>query len=143
MGTARNWPEPGTYPSTVFNGYMACLINEGAASDGDIFPWYFRKYGLGPLIGKRTWGGVVGIRGFRPLVDGGFITAPEFGNYDIDGRWNMENHGVDPDIEVDNLPEILYQGRDQQLDRGIAELMKKITESPKKLPLPKGPPEKR
>jgi tricorn protease len=76
-------------------------------------------------------------------VDGGFITAPEFGNYDIDGKWNMENHGVEPDIEVDNLPEILYQGRDQQLDRGIAELMKKITESPKKLPLPKGPPEKR
>jgi tricorn protease len=119
------------------------LINEGAASDGDIFPYYFRKYGLGPVIGKRTWGGVVGIRGFRPFVDGGFITAPEFALYDLKGDYQIENHGVDPDIEVDNLPEILYQGRDQQLDRGIAELMKKITESPKKLPVPTGPPEKR
>jgi len=143
MGTSRNFPEPSTYPSTVFNGYLVCLINEGSASDGDIFPYYFRKYGLGPVIGKRTWGGVVGIRGFRPFVDGGFITAPEFALYDLKGDWQIENHGVDPDIDVDNLPEVLYQGRDQQLDRGIAELMKKITESPKKLPLPVGPPEKR
>ena len=143
MGSARNWSDPGTYPGTVFSGYMACLMNEHSCSDGDIFPWFFREYGLGPLIGKRTWGGVVGIRGFRPFTDGGYITASEFAQYDLKGKWQIENHGVDPDIDVDNLPEVLIKGRDQQLDRAIAELTKKISEAPKKLPMPVGPPDKR
>lgn len=145
MGTSRNFTAPSTYPGTVFHGHLACLINEHSCSDGDIFPYHFREYGLGPLIGKRTWGGVVGIRGHRPLIDGGSVTTPEFAKYDFDRAWSkMENHGVDPDIDVDNLPEDLYRGKDAQMDRAVAELLKKIREEPRVIPPPPAtPPEKR
>ena len=145
MGISRNSPEPSTYPAAVFHGHLACLINEHSCSDGDIFPYHFRGYGLGPLIGKRTWGGVVGIRGHRPLVDGGFITTPEFAKYTFSGTYSeMENHGVEPDIDVDNLPEDLYRGYDAQMERAVAELLKKIKDEPKRIPAPpSAPPEKR
>jgi len=143
MGTSRNY-EPGTYPDVVFHGYLACLINEQSVSDGDIFPSYFKHYQLGPVIGKRTWGGVIGIRGHRPMIDGGFVTTPEFGDYDLQSRWVIENHGVEPDIEVDNLPEDVMRGHDAQIDRAVVELTKKMNEAPKKLPpAPATPPEKR
>ncbi|MEW5702201.1 MAG: S41 family peptidase [Candidatus Zixiibacteriota bacterium] len=143
MNNSRNY-EPGTYPDVVFHGYLACLINEESVSDGDIFPSYFKHYQLGPLIGKRTWGGVVGIRGHRPMIDGGFVTTPEFADFDLQGRWVIENHGVEPDIEVDNLPEDIMKGKDAQIDRAVAELLKKMNEAPKKLPpAPSVPPEKR
>jgi len=133
MGVQRNG-SLSTYPTVVFNGPMVCLINHYAASDGDIFPWYFRRYKLGPLIGTRTWGGVVGIRGISSLIDGGYITAPEFAEYDLEGRWQIEGHGVDPDIEVDNRDDLVVQGHDPQLEKGIEVLMEQIRKSPPKLP---------
>lgn len=143
LGKSRNFDET-TYPGTVFHGYMACLCNEHSASDGDNFPHHFRSYGLGPVIGKRTWGGVVGIRGHRPFTDGGFMNTPEFAKYDFDRKWIIENHGVDPDIVVDYPPEIVYKGGDPQIDRAVQELMKSITTAPKVIPPPPSvPPDKR
>ena len=127
---------PYTIPKEVFHGYMICLINHYSASDGDIFPYYFRKYNLGPLIGERTWGGVRGIRGYWELLDGGFITIPESSIYGLDSQWIIENHGVEPDIEVDNLPGDVIIGKDAQLDEGINYIMKEIKEKPMEIPKP-------
>jgi tricorn protease len=126
--------EPFTYPNTVFHGHMACLINETSASDGDIFPHRFRKAGLGPLIGKRTWGGVVGISGQGPLIDGGQVFVPLQGTNDVDGSWIIEGEGVAPDIEVENDPGSVIAGRDPQLERAVAEVMKAIDREPRRLP---------
>jgi tricorn protease len=126
--------DPGTYPSTVFHGHLVCLLNETSASDGDIFPYYFREAGLGPLIGKRSWGGVVGISGRGPLLDGGTVFVPLSGTNAADGEWVIEGHGVDPDIEVENDPKSVIDGRDPQLDRGIEEVMRRIREEPMSLP---------
>jgi tricorn protease len=133
MGSARNW-ENNTVPPNVFHGYMACVTNRYAASDGDIFSYYFKYYKLGPLIGERTWGGVRGIRGQIPLMDGGYITRPEFARYGLDSKWVVENHGVQPDIVVENRPEAVVKGQDPQLERAIEEVMKQIKASPKTLP---------
>jgi tricorn protease len=121
-------------PQQLVHGYMACLLNHYSASDGDIFPYYFRKYGLGPLIGERTWGGVRGIRGFWPLADGGYVTIPEDSLYGLHSEWVIENHGVEPDIEVDNLPGDVMAGKDAQLDRAIAYIMDKLKANPMTLP---------
>jgi tricorn protease len=111
MGSVRN-ARSATYPTAAFNGPMVALVNMYSASDGDIFPFYFREYGLGPLIGQRSWGGVVGIRGLGGgMVDGGYTFVPEFGTYNLKSEWVIENHGVDPDIEVDNLPQDELAGR--------------------------------
>lgn len=131
---SRTNEDPGPYPAVVFNGYMACLINAGSGSDGDIFPAMFRQLGLGPLIGIRTWGGVVGISGHGPLIDGGQIFVPEAGSVSLEGEWVIENHGVDPDIVVENDPKSVLAGRDPQLERGVAEVMKKIQAAPKAYP---------
>jgi tricorn protease len=131
---ARGSEEPFPYPSRLFHGHMACLISETSASDGDIFPHMFRLMGLGPLIGKRTWGGVVGISGGVPLIDGGGVSVPQFGSVSPAGQWTIEGHGVDPDIEVDNDPKSVIAGRDPQLERGVEEILKKIKESPKTMP---------
>jgi tricorn protease len=123
-----------TYPSQVFHGHMAALISETSASDGDIFPARFKKAGLGPLIGKRTWGGVVGISGIGNLLDGGSATVPLQGTNDTDGSWIIEGYGVDPDIEVTNDPQSVIDGRDLQLERAIAEVMAAMEREPRKLP---------
>lgn len=133
MSSARNF-EGSTIPPNVFHGYMACITNQYAASDGDIFSEFFKVYKLGPLIGERTWGGVRGIRGDIPLIDGGYITRPEFADYDLNSHWVVENHGVAPDIEIDNRPDDVFHGKDAQLDRAIQEVMKQIEANPKKLP---------
>ncbi len=130
----RTSEDPGPYPAIVFNGYMACLINAGSGSDGDIFPAMFRELGLGPLIGVRTWGGVVGISGHGPLIDGGQIFVPEAGSVSLEGKWVIEGYGVDPDIVVENDPQSVIAGRDPQLERGVAEVMKKIEAAPKAYP---------
>jgi tricorn protease len=124
----------GTYPNETFYGPMVCLLNETSASDGDIFPYMFRQAGLGPLIGKRTWGGVVGISGRGPLLDGGTVFVPEYATGSVDGKYVIEGHGVDPDIVVENDPAAVIAGRDPQLERGISELMKVLEANPKKLP---------
>jgi tricorn protease len=112
-----------TYPATAFNGPMVSLINEDSASDGDIFPYFFREAGLGPLIGKKTWGGTVGISGHGPTIDGGQVFVPEFGLGQPGKGWIIEGRGVSPDIEVSNDP---AGDQDAQLDRGIAEVMQRV-----------------
>ena len=136
LGTrySRTSEEFRTYPNEVFLGHLVCLLSENSASDGDIFAARFRQAGLGPLIGKRSWGGVIGITSHGPLIDGGDIRVPEFATNSIEGEWIIEGHGVDPDIEVENDPESLLAGRDPQLERGIEEVMRRIREDPKPLP---------
>jgi tricorn protease len=124
---------PGTYPSTVFHGHLVALTSETSASDGDIFPYYFRAAGLGPLIGKRTWGGVVGGN-YSPLVDGGSVFVPQSGTNAATGEWIIEGEGVSPDIEVENDPISMLAGHDLQLERGVQEVLKRISEHPMRLP---------
>lgn len=131
-GSSRN----GTIPDAMQVGPKVCLINKYSASDGDLFPWGFRALGLGKLIGTRTWGGIVGISGSLPFVDGTDIRVPFFTSYGMDGEWIIENHGVDPDIEIDNDPIREWNGEDQQLDRAIEEVMKELKN---RKPLPKTP----
>jgi tricorn protease len=136
MGIAREG-RPTTYPSSVFHGPMVTLLNMYSASDGDYFPYFFREFGLGPLIGTRSWGGVIGIRGTHAgLVDGGSVTQPEFSSYSLDREWHMENVGVIPDIIVDNKPYDEIRGIDAQLDRAIEEVLRKIAEQETELPPP-------
>ncbi len=123
-----------TYPDGVLYGAKVCLINETSASDGDIFPYMFKQAGLGPLIGKRTWGGVVGISGRGPLLDGGTAFVPESATANAKGEYVIEGHGVDPDIVVENDAASVIDGKDPQLDRGIAEVLKAMEANPKKLP---------
>jgi tricorn protease len=136
-----NWRDqrPATYPEAAVSGPMVALANQFSASDGDIFPAFFQAYGLGPVIGQRTWGGVVGIRDelYSTMVDGGYAWVAEFGIYDLKRRWIVENEGVTPDIEVDNLPRDVMAGRDPQLERAVAELMKRVeAERPVRPPPP-------
>jgi tricorn protease len=133
---ARN-ATPSFNPEGMIPGPKVCLLDEFSASDGDIFPYRFRYYKLGKLIGKRSWGGVVGIRGTLPLLDGGSLNRPEVSRYDLAGKeWVMEGHGVDPDIVVDNDPAKEYAGIDQQLDRAIEEILKEMKDKPVRLAPP-------
>ncbi len=117
---ARNIPSLGPVPDQTHVGPKVLLVNEYSASDGDLFPYQFKQYKIGPVIGVRTWGGVIGIRGSLPLIDGGYLYKPEFGHYSADGKkWIIEGHGVDPDIVVENNPADYYRGKDAQLDKAI------------------------
>jgi len=129
----RTDDEASTYPDGVFLGPMVAILDQNSASDGDIFPAMFREAGLGPLIGKRSWGGVIGIGNRGNLIDGGAVFVPGSAFASKDGQWIIEGHGVDPDIEVDNDPASEIAGRDPQLERGIAEVMAKL-KTPVKLP---------
>ncbi|MFN2508875.1 MAG: S41 family peptidase [Chthoniobacterales bacterium] len=130
---------PDTNPPQTFLGPMVTLINEFSASDGDIFPFRFKAMGLGKLIGKRTWGGVVGIRDPLPLTDGGQFFRPEFAPYSKDGKeWVIEGKGVEPDIVVDNDPAKEFRGEDQQLDKAIEEIKTEL--KTKRYDLPPVPP---
>lgn len=123
-----------TYPDGVFQGPLVCLLNENSASDGDIFPAMFREAGLGPLIGKRSWGGVVGITNRGNLIDGGVVNVPEFGFANTKGEWIIEGYGVDPDIQVENDPKAILEGHDTQLERGVTELLNKLKVKPTEWP---------
>ena len=125
-----------TEPESVLAGPKVVLANHWSASDGDIFPLLFKLYGLGPMVGTRTWGGVRGIRGYWPMMDGGYITVPEDGMYGPDSRWTVENHGVDPDVEVENLPADLLAGHDRQLETAVDLMLKAIAGKPAGLPAP-------
>jgi len=127
----------GTVPNAVQVGPKVCLINKYSASDGDLFPWGFRALGLGKLIGTRTWGGIVGITAPLPFIDGTDIRVPFFTSLDAKtGQWIIENHGVDPDILIDNDPVKEWNGEDQQLNRAIEEIMKELKN---RKPIPKAP----
>ena len=125
-----------TVPNGAQVGPKVCLINKYSASDGDLFPWGFKELGLGKLIGTRTWGGIVGIGGSLPFIDGTDLRVPVSTSLNMDGEWIIENHGVDPDIVVDNDPIREWNGEDQQLDRAIEEIMKDLSN---RKPLPKTP----
>jgi tricorn protease len=139
---ARNYGAPMTYPEAVQLGPQAALINEDTASDGDIFSYMFKQQNLGPLIGKRTWGGVVGINELGPLLDGGTVYVPQVATASAAGQWIIEGHGVDPDIRVEQDPVAVLAGRDPQLERGVAELLKRLPAAPAGLPPPPAPPVK-
>src|SRR5262249_42382209 len=136
VGIARNGA-PTVIPGGTFVGPKVCLLNEFSASDGDLFPYQFQYYKIGKLIGRRSWGGVVGIRGTLPLLDGGYLNRPEFSRYDVAGKnWVIEGHGVDPDKVVDNDPAKEYAGEDEQLDRAIEHLLVELKKNEKVLPPP-------
>ncbi len=127
---ARNGT-PQTNPGAMIVGPKVLLADEFSASDGDLVTWRFKTHKIGPVIGKRTWGGVVGIAGTLPLLDGGFLNKPEFSRYDVAGKsWVIEGVGVEPDIVVDNDPAKEYAGEDQQLDRAIAEILDLLKKQP-------------
>jgi len=139
---ARNRDATETYPRVVQPGPKVALINEDTGSDGDIFAHQFRQWKIGALIGKRTWGGVVGITGHGPLLDGGNVFVPEFATADEHGQWIIEGHGVDPDIVVEQDPVEVLKGHDPQLERGVAELMQLLPPSSRALPQRPAPPNK-
>ncbi|KAB2649437.1 MAG: PDZ domain-containing protein [Verrucomicrobiota bacterium] len=134
--------QPVPNPKDMLVGPKVLLVNKYSASDGDIFPFRFRQYKLGKIIGERTWGGVVGIRGMVPVaVDGGVLSTPEFAPYSKDGKnWVIEGRGVSPDIEVDNEPGKEIGGIDQQLDRAISEVLIDLKSATQPFPLPPVPP---
>ncbi len=125
-------------PSEAIYGPKVMIINEMSGSGGDALPWYFRKAGIGPLIGKKTWGGLVGIGGYPELIDGGRVTAPRAAIYGLNGEWEVENHGVPPDVEVDLEPTAWKQGHDAQLEKAIEVVMQQLKDHP--LPEIKRPP---
>ena len=131
----RNQEMVFTTPSAVMTGPMVMLINEQSMSDGDLFPYQFKLMGLGKLIGKRTWGGVIGIRGSLPFLDGGYLNKPEFANFGRDGNWILEGVGMEPDIEIDNNPGLEYEGYDAQLLKAIEVILEELkTDTKPKIP---------
>jgi tricorn protease len=121
---------PFTTPQNQIFGPKAMIINEYAGSGGDALPWLFRNQKVGKLVGKRTWGGLVGIFGFPGLIDGGFVTAPNLAFYNLSKEWDVENHGVPPDIEVDYDPALVRQGHDPQLEKAVETLLEELKEHP-------------
>jgi tricorn protease len=129
------WGElPSPYPAESVMGPLVALTNEHAGSDGDIFSHAFKMMGLGPLVGKRTWGGVVGIWPRHTLVDGTLTTQPELSFFFNDVRWGVENYGTDPDIEIDNTPQDYASGRDAQLERAVTEIQRLLAANPPRYP---------
>ena len=128
------WGTPHPYPDASVLGPMIAVTNENAGSDGDIFSHCFKLMELGLLIGKRTWGGVIGISPHQMFVDGGGTTQPEYSFWFVDVGWRVENYGTDPDIEVDYRPQDYASEGDPQLDRAIAELLRQMEENPPEVP---------
>jgi tricorn protease len=117
-------------PLAAMDGPKVMIINEWAGSGGDALPYYFRKRSIGPLIGTRTWGGLVGVYDYPSLIDGGFVSAPRVAFYTVDGEWKVENEGVAPDIEVEQLPVLMKDGGDPQLERAVREAMRLLEQNP-------------
>ena len=118
-------------PSGAILGPKVMLIDETAGSGGDLLPWMFSKLKLGKLVGKRTWGGLVGILGFPVLMDGGFVTAPNLAIWTEDG-FVVENVGVPPDVDVEQLPADVIAGRDPQLEKAIEIVLEELERNPPK-----------
>jgi tricorn protease len=132
--------QPFTAPNAAIWGPKVMIINESSGSGGDMLPYMFRMKEIGPLVGTTTWGGLVGIWDVPPLIDGGFITAPRGGFYNVKGEWEVENEGVPPDVEVEQLPALVNAGHDPQLEKAVEialELLK--TESIPEVPQPPDP----
>ena len=138
----RNGLQPGKAPGVAHDGPKVMLINGYSSSGGDAFPYYFRKLGLGRLIGTRTWGGLVGISRNAELVDGGYISVPRFGIFDENEHWIIEGIGVYPDIEVVDRPEQLAKGIDPGIERAVKELLEELEKNPVKRVSPPAPPDR-
>ncbi len=119
-----------TDPTEAIFGPKVMIINQFAGSGGDAMPWYFRKAGVGKLVGMKTWGGLVGIGGYPPLMDGGSVTAPRWAFYGLDGEWEVENHGIAPDVEVDQDPKLVREGHDPQLEKAVSVAMEELQRNP-------------
>jgi tricorn protease len=130
----RRYSHDQTIPEIATRAHMVCLTNRQAGSGGDMLPMEFQMKGLGPVIGTRTWGGLVGVSMFVRLIDGGGLTAPDYRIYGPDGKWIVENFGVEPDIVVDLQSAEVARGYDAQLIKGIEVLLKKIKEDPRLWP---------
>ncbi len=127
-------------PFVINNGPKVMLANEWAGSGGDAFPYFFQKAEVGPVVGKRTWGGLVGYSGGWPsIIDGGFMTSPNFGIFNTEGKWDVEGYGVDPDYEVENPADAVFRGEDAQLDKAIELILKALEDFPKAPEKPNGP----
>jgi tricorn protease len=121
-------------PLAQIYGPKTMIINEMSGSGGDALPWMFKQDKVGPLVGTRTWGGLVGIYNYPPLMDGGFVTAPRVGIYGLHGEWEVENNGIKPDIEVENDPASVAAGHDAQLERAVAVTMEALKKNPVVIP---------
>ncbi|ARK13626.2 PDZ domain-containing protein [Fibrella sp. ES10-3-2-2] len=131
--------KPFTSPAASIYGPKVMIVNEYAGSGGDALPAFFRRRNLGTIVGKRTWGGLVGISGYPPLIDGGSVTSPSFGIYSPDGKWEIENEGVAPDVEVEMTPKLSQNGADPQLEKAIEVVQEQLKKSPvQSRPMPKG-----
>ncbi|HEV2690969.1 MAG TPA: S41 family peptidase, partial [Bryobacteraceae bacterium] len=124
-------------PAAAIFGPKVMIINEMAGSGGDAMPWMFRHNQIGTLVGKRTWGGLVGVSQFPTLMDGGAVTAPNFGFFSPKGEWDVENHGVAPDVEVEIDPKSVHEGHDPQLERAVTIAMQQMEKNP--VPVPHRP----
>jgi tricorn protease len=113
------------------------IVNEMAGSGGDAMPWMFHYTKTGPLVGKRTWGGLIGVSQYPALMDGGSVTAPNFGFFSPEGQWDVENHGVQPDYEVEMDPKLVKEGHDPQLEKAVALALDLLAKNPP--PQPKRP----
>jgi tricorn protease len=138
----QNGLEPGKSPAIANDGPKVMLINGYSSSGGDAFPYFFRKMGLGKLIGTRTWGGLVGISGNAGLVDGGYIAVPRFGVFDKDAGWIIEGTGVTPDIEVVDRPEQLAKGIDPSIEKAVEVLLQELKANPVKKVVEPAPPDR-
>ncbi|HEX3848085.1 MAG TPA: S41 family peptidase, partial [Steroidobacteraceae bacterium] len=117
-------------PEGAIFGPKAMIINQAAGSGGDAMPWYFRKAGLGTLVGVRTWGGLVGIGGYPRLIDGGYVTAPRYAIFGLNNDWEVEGRGIPPDVQVEELPKDVAAGHDLQLERAVSVVVEQLKEHP-------------
>jgi tricorn protease len=130
-GWHMRYGQDNSSPQEAIYGPKVMLINEMSGSGGDWLPWAFREAGIGPLIGKRTWGGLVGSHNFPDdLLDGGIVTTPNLAFYNLNGAWDIENHGVSPDIEAEEDPKAVREGRDLQLEKAVAVVLELLRKSP-------------
>jgi tricorn protease len=127
---ARRDGRPSPSPTAGIYGPKVMIINESAGSGGDALPYYFKQRKIGPLVGTRTWGGLVGTLGIPATIDGGGITAPSLAFYDLTGKWAIENEGVSPDVEVENTPAAVIAGHDSQLERAVQEALTLLEQNP-------------
>ncbi|HLY62554.1 MAG TPA: PDZ domain-containing protein [Terriglobia bacterium] len=119
-----------SFPMGAIYGPKVMIINEMAGSGGDALPWYFRRAGIGPLVGKRTWGGLVGWNGSAPLIDGGFVGTPQVAIYGLKGEWEVENRGIAPEYEVELDPKLVRQGHDPQLEKAVEVILDLLRKNP-------------
>jgi tricorn protease len=130
MGAATREGADTVIPLSAIFGPKVMIANQMSGSGGDALPWLFKKLGIGTLVGVRTWGGLVGIGGYPRLIDGGSVTAPRWALYGTTGEWEVENHGIAPDVEVEQDPALTRQGHDPQLERAVQIALDALAKNP-------------